>query len=200
MKGDNGILICIEGIDQSGKRTQVDLLIKRLRDQGYQAEKISFPDYDSPIGKEIKYFLNGKREYNVQVKHILYAANRWERIECIDEWLKKKKIVIIDRYYPSNLAYGLANGVNLDWLLNLEKGLPETNLVIIIDMSPELSFKRKLEGRDLHERDLKYLTKVREAYIKLSKKFNWVVLNGETSIIDIHENIWKVMNRYIENV
>ncbi len=191
---NRGLFVCIEGLDQSGKKTQVELLIERLREHGLQVEHISFPDYNTPIGEEIRAFLSGDREYNVHVRHILYAANRWERKEDVERWLKEeRKIVIVNRYYPSNLAYGLANGLNLDWLLNLDEGLPKADLVIVIDISPESSFKRKLEGRDLYERDISFLMKVRQAYTFLSHKFSWIVLDGEDAIENIHNNIWKVV-------
>jgi len=193
-----GLFICIEGVDQSGKKTQVGLLIKRLKEKGLQVEETSFPDYNTPIGREIQAFLSGNREYNVYVRHILYAANRWERKEDLVEWLNKKRLIIVNRYSPSNLAYGLANGLNLDWLLNLEKGLPEADLIIVLDTSPEVSFKRKSVGRDIYERDLSFLRKVREAYLQLSQKFRWVVINGEKSIKNSHENIWEVVNKYIK--
>ena len=193
-----GRLICVEGIDQSGKKTQVGLLIKRLEKQGFQLEKISFPDYDTPLGKEIQAFLVGKREYNVHVRHILYAANRWERKPEIEEWLNKERLVIVNRYSHSNLAYGLANGLDIPWLLNLENGLPKADLVIVIDISPEASFKRKSFRRDIYERNLSFLRKVREAYMELSEKFPWVVVNGEKSIERTHENIWQVVNKFLK--
>lgn len=192
-------LLVFEGLDQSGKKTQVELLMKRLKEQGFQVETIAFPDYDTVIGKEIKAFLRGERQYNVQVRHILYAANRWERKEDIERWLSEEKLVIIDRYYQSNLAYGLANGLSLDWLLNLEKGLPEADLVIVMDASPEVSFKRKRVERDVYERDLSFLKKVREAYIHLSRKFNWVVVNGERSVEEIHKDVWETINRCLKS-
>ena len=195
---EKGLFICVEGVDQSGKKTQVGLLIKRLKEKGLQVEETAFPDYNTPIGKEIQAFLSGNREYNVHVRHILYAANRWERKKDLVEWLNKKRLVIVNRYSPSNLAYGLANGLNLEWLLNLEKGLPEADLIIVLDTSPEVSFKRKRVGRDIYERDLSFLRKVREAYIQLSQKFQWVVVNGEKSIKTSQENIWEVVNKYIK--
>jgi len=188
-------LIVFEGLDQSGKKTQVELLIKNLKERGYQVEKMAFPDYNTPIGKEIKAFLRGEKEYNVHVRHILYAANRWERKEDIERWLDEEKFVLVDRYSSSNLAYGLANDLDLDWLLNLERGLPKADLIILIDTSPEASFERKHVGRDLYERDLSFLRKVREAYIQLSRKFNWIVVNGERSVEDVHSDIWGIVNR-----
>lgn len=186
-------LMVFEGLDQSGKKTQVELLVKNLKERGYQVEKMAFPDYNTPIGKEIKAFLLGEKEYNVHVRHILYAANRWERKEDIERWLDEEKFVLVDRYSSSNLAYGLANGLDLDWLLSLERGLPEADLIILIDTSPEASFERKHVERDLYERDLSFLKKVREAYIQLSRKFNWIVVNGERSIEDVHNDIWRIV-------
>lgn len=186
-------LMVFEGLDQSGKKTQVELLVKNLKERGYQVEKMAFPDYNTPIGKEIKAFLLGEKEYNVHVRHILYAANRWERKEDIERWLDEENFVLVDRYSSSNLAYGLANGLDLDWLLSLERGLPEADLIILIDTSPEASFERKHVERDLYERDLSFLKKVREAYIQLSRKFNWIVVNGERSIEDVHNDIWRIV-------
>jgi len=192
-----GTFVCIEGLDQSGKKTQVGLLIKRLEEQGIKAKKIAFPDYNTPLGKEIKAFLIGNREYSVHVRHILYAANRWERKEDVEKWLDEESLVVADRYSPSNLAYGLANGLDLNWLLNLEKGLPEADLVIVINSSPEASFNRKSRGRDVYERNLPFLRKVREAYIQLSQKFCWIILDGEESIKNIQCNIWKSVSKYL---
>jgi dTMP kinase len=192
-----GLFICIEGLDQSGKKTQAMLLSKILKNQGYEVEKITFPDYNTPIGKEIKAFLSGKRQYDVQVGHMLYAINRWEKRGYIETQIKNGKYLVTDRYYQSNLAYGLANGLNLDWLLNLERGLPEPDLVIVIDVSPDLSFKRKSRKRDLYERDLTFLKKVREVYIELSRKFKWITINGEAEIDKVKNNIWRIVEEYL---
>jgi len=192
-------LLVFEGLDQSGKNTQVELLTRRLREQGCQVEKTSFPDYDTPIGKEIKAFLREERRYNAQVRHILYAANRWERKGDIERWLNEEKFVVIDRYYQSNLAYGLANDLELDWLLNLERGLPEADLVIVIDTPPEASFERKPAERDAYERDLSFLRRVREAYIRLSQRFSWVIVDGERSVEEVHNDIWELINRRLKS-
>jgi dTMP kinase len=190
-------LIVFEGLDQSGKKTQCNLLAEKLERKGYKVKMLSFPDYETPIGKEIKAFLNGERVYNAYVTQILYAANRWEKKEIIEEWLNKKGILIVDRYSQSNLAYGIAKGLSLKWLINLEKGLPKPNLVILIDISPITSFKRKLESRDVYEKNLDFLKKVREAYISLSKKFGWKIINGERSIMDVSKDVWNIVKHYI---
>ncbi|MCS4540939.1 MAG: dTMP kinase [Euryarchaeota archaeon] len=192
-----GSLIVLEGLDQSGKETQIKLLAKRLENEKYRFQKIAFPDYSTPIGKEIEAFLQGKRAYYLRLRHMLYAANRWEKKEDIESWLNQGKIVIIDRYSQSNLAYGLAHGLSLQWLFNLEKGLPRADLAIVIDVSPQTSYKRKQKNRDIYEMDLDYLTKVREAYLKLSRKFKWAVIDGEKSVKNVHAAIWKIVNKFL---
>ncbi|MEM3506998.1 MAG: dTMP kinase [Candidatus Bathyarchaeia archaeon] len=190
------VLIVFEGLDQSGKKTQCNILAKKLEKEGYKVKTLSFPDYDTPIGKEIKAFLNGERVYNAYVAQILYAANRWEKKEIVEDWLKKG-ILIVDRYSPSNLAYGIAKGLSLDWLINLENGLPKPNLVILIDISPTTSFKRKIESRDVHEKNLDFLKKVRESYILLSKKFGWKIIDGEKPIMDVSKDVWSLVKSYL---
>ena len=77
---------------------------------------INFPDYTTRIGSEIKLFLEGKVGYTNEVKHILLSANRWEKKSEIERLREQEKIIIFNRYYQSNWVYGLANGMNFDWL------------------------------------------------------------------------------------
>ena len=78
----------------------------------------SFPDYSTPIGKEINKYLHGKRKFPPQVIHCLLAANRWEKLDEIKKAQQKNSIVIMNRYRESNLVYGLVNGLKLEWLEN----------------------------------------------------------------------------------
>lgn len=193
-----GIIVAIEGIDQSGKGTQCDKLIDRLRKNGNEVESISFPNYFTIIGNEIKAFLAGERDYNPHVRHMLLSLNRWEHKDIIDKWLEKGKIIVFDRYSGSNYAYGLMKGLDLDWLLNLEKGLPEPDVTILLDLLPSVSLDRKVSGRDIHEKDQKFLNKVRKEYLELSKKWNWNIVNGNQDINIVHDNIWLIVNDFIE--
>jgi dTMP kinase len=86
-------IVALEGIDKSGKGTQAELLFKRLRAAGHPVECIAFPDYETPVGKEIKRFLSGRVEFGPEVRQFLYVANRWERKRDIDMWLKEGKVV-----------------------------------------------------------------------------------------------------------
>jgi len=194
-----GCLIALEGIDKSGKETQTKLLKAWLESLGYKVETIAFPDYSTPIGKEIKAFLDGSRSFTVEVRQLLYVANRWERKDDIERWINEGKIVIADRYIPSGIAYGLANGLPLDWLLCLEEGLPKANLVIVMDITVDTSFKRMGREKDRYERNRAFLERVRDSYLKLSKKFNWHVIDGERSVNDVFSDIKKIVESFLKS-
>ena len=74
-------------------------------------------------------------------------ANRWEKVDEIKKAQEKNSVVIMNRYAESNLVYGLANGLKLPWLEGLDAGLPKSDLVIILDVSQNESFKRKKQKR-----------------------------------------------------
>jgi dTMP kinase len=188
-----GRFIVIEGIDQSGKETQSRLLVRRLKWDGHKTEKLSYPVYTNFSGREIAAFLDGKRSYPHRVLHMLYSMNRWESLNKLQELLRDSDYLIVDRYYPSNLAYGIARGLDERWLLNLDAGLPEPNQIILVDTSVEGSFARKTFGRDVHERDKLFLQKVRKLYLALAKRRDWTVVNGDHSLAEVNEDLWKAL-------
>jgi dTMP kinase len=192
-----GKLIIIEGLDKSGKTTQSKLLFN-FYEKVYtgQVRLMNFPDYSTRIGSEIKLFLQGKVEYANEVKHILLSANRWEKKFEIERLREQNKIIILNRYYQSNLAYGLANGLNFEWLINLDNGLPKEDIVIILDIDPDISYKRGIENDfilDKFERDKIFLKKARKYYLELAKKFKWHVINSDSDKNIIFEKIINII-------
>ena len=104
------MIIVFEGGDQAGKKTQSTLLEKKLKSAKIKTKLFSFPDYSTPIGKEIDQYLHGKRKFSPQVIHCLLAANRWEKVDEIKKAQQRNSIVIMNRYRESNLVY--------DWLMD----------------------------------------------------------------------------------
>ena len=94
----SGSLIVFEGLDQSGKQTQAEMLRDRLKGEGHKARLESFPDYATSIGEEIARALQGEREYGPDVMQLLYVANRYERKPDLQRWLDGGLIVLCDRY------------------------------------------------------------------------------------------------------
>jgi dTMP kinase len=192
------MIIVIEGFDQAGKRTQSELLAKFLEARKLKYKIFSFPDYTTPIGKEIKHYLSGKRKFPFQVIHCLLAANRWEKLKEIQDALSKNYILIMNRYYQSNLVYGKANGQDLKWLLNLDSGLPKENLVILLDVKSKDSFSRKKTQRDKFEKDKEFAQKIIHTYRTLAKKFGWKIVNASQTQEQVHKAVKEIALRYIK--
>lgn len=173
-----GALIGIEGIDAVGKRTQTSLLVSRLRSKGVAVNAVAFPDYGTKIGNEIRGFLSGRTAYPPEVRHILFAANRYERKAALVAALAANEVVIVNRYTESNLAYGMANGLSSEWLLGLESGLPKTDLVLVLDAHPSALSSRRGQNRDAWERNTSLQERARDAYLELGAKFGWKTIDA----------------------
>lgn len=194
---NKGRLIVLEGMDKAGKGTQCKLLNEYLNKNGKKSQVLDFPDYTTALGKEIRKFLNGKNHFPLEVQHMLLSANRWEKKETILNILNTGTTVIMDRYYQSNLVYGLSNGLDLDWLANLDKGLPKEDLVIILEISSNTSNKRVINHRDIFEKNNNLLIKVKKNYQKLAQIYGWYIIDGERSIKEVHQNICNLLRSEI---
>lgn len=175
----SGHLIAFEGLDQSGKQTQAELLRDRLKQDGHKARLVAFPDYGTSIGEEIARALQGERDFGPDVMQLLYVANRYERKPDLDRWLEGGLILVCDRYKASSTAYGQAQGLDPAWLADMQKFLPAASMTILLDIAPETALRRKAVDRDRYERDLAMQTRVREHYRRLAAEEDWVVLDGE---------------------
>ena len=191
------MIVTFEGGDQAGKKTQSALLAKRLKSLKIKTKLFSFPDYSTPIGKEIDKYLHGKRKFPPQTIHTLLSANRWEKVDEIKKAQEKNSVVIMNRYAESNLVYGLANGLKLPWLEGLDAGLPKSDLVIVLDVPQNESFKRKKQNRDKFEKNAKFSQTISRTYRKLAKKKRWKIIDATQSKNDVHQDIMRVFSKKI---
>jgi dTMP kinase len=190
-----GKIIVFEGIDKAGKTTQAKLLEKKL---GSKCARIDFPDYSTPVGKEIKQFLDGKRNYPDEVKMMLLSANRWEKKGEIEKMVSKGTTVIMNRYYQSNLVYGISKGLKLDWLLSLDNGLPKADLVIVIDIHPKTLVSRSKNVVDTFEKDLELIRRVKKNYRILANKFNWRIVEGEKPVDEVQSQVLRIVRKFVK--
>jgi dTMP kinase len=174
-------LIVFEGLDQSGKQTQAELLRDWLKQEGHRARLVSFPDYGTSIGEEIARALQGERDYGPEVMQLLYVANRYERKPDLQRWIDGGLILVCDRYLASSIAYGEAQGLDPAWLAEIQKFLPRPSLTFMLDIEPETAVQRKAVDRDRYERDLEMQMRVRDSYRRQAAAAQWVVLDGERS-------------------
>ena len=155
---------------------------------------LSFPDYGTSIGEEIARALQGEREYGSDVMQLLFVANRHERREAILEWLSGGLILLCDRYRASSIAYGEAQGLDAEWLEDIQRFLPPADLTIYVDIAPETAAKRKAHDRDRYERDLALLGRVRESYRRQADQPDWVIIDGEQPKDAIGEQVFAAVS------
>ena len=190
-----GKLIAIEGIDGSGKRTQVELLTVALRERGHSVFATGFPQYDSWFGKMVGQFLNGElgplESVDPHFSALLYAGDRFEAKPKLEEALNDGQIVLVDRYIGSNLAHqtarvdGAKRAAFQEWIEHLEYGiygLPKEDSVLYLRV-PAVEAQKLVAlksarsytsaQKDLLEASLRHLEDAAQMYDALSKRANW---------------------------
>jgi dTMP kinase len=192
-----GKIIVIEGTDKAGKSSQSRMLAEALKVSGMVCVILDFPDYTTPIGMEIKAFLEGKRDYLPEVKHLLFSANRWEKKKEIESMLENGTIIVMNRYWQSNLVYGVANGMDINWLLRLDKGLPKEDIMIVILVNPSISAKRAAM-QDAFESNTQLAASAHKNYLKFAKQYKWKVIDGSKSKEQVHQEIMKIIRKELK--
>lgn len=182
------LIVAIEGVDQAGKGTQSKMLLERLKGEGIGAELFSFPDYDTPVGRQIRSCLDRSGEIDLEHIHALLAENRREKLPAIRRALDERRILVMDRYYESNIAYGVANGLEREWLYGLDSEMPKPDLVILLDIAAEESFRRKRE-RDAFEADRRRMERVVQTYRAEAEAGGWLVVDGSRNPDAVHAEI-----------
>jgi dTMP kinase len=187
-----GKLIVFEGLDGAGSSTQAGLLYEKLNKAGKRTI-ISKEPTNNIIGGLIRGVLTKDWKIGEVGLQLLYAADRHHHAETkVIPALKKGINVILDRYYFSSYAYGGIN-IDIDWLENLNKGLPDPDLVFYIDVPPKECIRRISASRYSLEyfEDLKKLSKARGNYQKLAKKYPmFYQIDGTLSAEIVAKNIF----------
>lgn len=189
-------LIAIEGIDGSGKGTQAVRLQAHFQNLGRRTALLSFPRYQqTAFGRKIGDFLNGKfgslNAVNPLLVSLLFAGDRFESRELIQQTIAGHDVVICDRYVASNIAHQGAKCAGADqrelveWIQHLEYSiynLPVAQLTLFLDVPVEnaqqlIAAKSRRaytdKAADLQEADADYLERVRDVYLQLSEGAGW---------------------------
>lgn len=189
----NGIkFLVVEGLDGSGKSTQINLIRNHLEKRQVPYRYIHFPRTETGIyGDLIARFLRGDlgsiESVNPYLVAMIYAGDRKDASEMINDWLNQGFLVLLDRYVYSNIAFQCAKIAGKEekerlrnWILNLEytyNKIPKPDLNILLDVPFSFTQKKLTESRvgeerkylqgsrDIHEEDLDFQQKVREMYL-----------------------------------
>lgn len=214
-------LIVIEGLDGSGKSTQLELLISALEKDGKRVRKIKLPDYESPSSTLVKMYLGGEfgkdpNAVNAYAAGAFYAVDRYASFTL--DWktdYESDKIIVADRYATSNSIYQTEKIAEADWDSYLDwsedfeynkLGIPKPDAVIYLDMPVDIS-QKLMTGRyggneskkDVHEADVAFLEKCRKSALYAASRQDWHIVecsNGKEpySIEKIHNEIMKIVD------
>ena len=193
-----GRLIAIEGIDGSGKGTQLEMLQRALRARGTAVHATNFPHYQSWFGTMVGQFLNGKfgslDTVDPHFAALLYAGDRFEAKRELTDAIAAGKLVLADRYIGSNLAHqsGRVSAAQraefIEWLEHLEYniyGLPREDRVIYLRVDPaqaqalvsqKAARSYTTAKQDIQESSLRHLQDAAEMYDQLAKRPHWTTI------------------------
>jgi dTMP kinase len=220
-----GKLIVIEGLDGSGKATQADILSQKFASENVDFLHVSFPDYDEPSSVLVKmyldsYFGSKPEDVNAFAASSFYAVDRFASF--VRRWKKdyeQGRVILADRYTTSNAIYQLSKlpkvcwGDYLNWLCDYEYDkllLPRPDLTIYLDVPLKMSqklildrYKGELSKRDIHEKNVDFLSSCRESAFFSGKRLGWEFINccdefGKLrSKKEIEVDIWKKVGDFI---
>lgn len=225
-----GAFVVLEGLDRSGKTTQVKLLEQKIAESGRKVHIMRFPDRTTTIGKLIDSYLKSDAEMDDHVIHLLFSANRWETAKNIESLLASGTTIISDRYYHSGVVYSAAKqnpSLPLTWARSPERGLPRPDLVLFLDLSPEEARARGGWGDEVYEKE-EMQKRVRELFWALSmggkdaraesvlgsgeaqklgeggvwrqEEEDLTVVDAGGSVEEVHSEIWKKVEARLEQV
>ncbi len=203
-------LIVLDGLDGSGKSTQLEALDRWMTAQGIAHKQISFPDYEQPSSVLVRQYLAGEfggtpDAVNAYAASSFYAVDRYASYKRFwQEDYENGTVILAARYTTSNAIHQMSKldkddwDAYLQWLADYEYerlALPAPDLVLFLDMPPEVSqslMTSRYEGdeskKDIHERDRGYLLKCREAALYAAQLDNWTVVpcaeNGNARTIE----------------
>ena len=211
-----GKLIVIEGLDGSGKATQAGLLTQSLSEAGLPVKQVSFPNYQSDSSALVKMYLSGAfgekpEDVNAYAASMFYAVDRYASYKSgWGGFYHKGGIIVADRYTTSNAVHQCSKLPRdqwedyTSWLFEQEYGkigIPSPDLVVYLRVDPQVS-QRLMTGRyqgdeskkDIHEKDLDYLAKSRQAAEYCAARFGWLTVDCARegvmrSIQDIHQEV-----------
>ncbi|HDD36839.1 MAG TPA: dTMP kinase [Archaeoglobus veneficus] len=192
------MLIAIEGIDGSGKSTIANYLKEELEKEGFRVVVFKEPT-NSIYGQKIRQSFNNRLDAHKELE--LFLLDRKHDVEKnILPALKKGYIIVMDRYYYSTIAYQGARGIDIDKIKKMnEKIAPKPDLVIILDVKPEIGIRRIKERGDKPNKfeDLEYLEKVRKIFLEL-KDDNIVIVDANKNIEFVKNEVLKAIKKFLK--
>jgi thymidylate kinase len=204
-----GILVSLLGITNIGKTTQRDLLLRAIvkrkcGDQGIgremKAADKKYPVYDlEPTGRQINDYLRNKNPANLTPVGFqeLNVKNKQQFEPELLKMLAENDAVIVEMYTGTSIAYGMGDGIDKDVLINMNTGLLEPDVSILLDGS---RFKKSIEAGHVYENDDEKTEKIRLIHLDLAKQFGWQIVNANQTEDKVHDDIFNIVSKSLKEI
>lgn len=189
-----GKFIVIYGVNNLGKTTQAKLLVERLNKEGRHAEYIKYPQYDiKPSGAMINDYLRGGNPLQLSFREfqILNVLNRTQFEPVLKAKLESGTIVVSEDYVGSGIGWGIAGGVDADFLKKLNSHLVKEDSIFLFDGN---RFGEAKEATHQYEQNDQLTERARAAHRVLAEEYGWHIVNANLPIETIHEEIWRLIH------
>lgn len=186
----SGKFIVLYGINNLGKTTQAKILVDKLKLHGLKAEYLKYPVYDiAPTGAILNNYLRQNNFYNLSAREIqiIYTFNRLQYEKTLLEKLAQGVNIVAEDYAGTGIAWGLASGLNENFLKYLNSGLIKEDLAFLFDGE---RFLESIEYNHQHETKERLIDKARIAHLRLGYELGWTIINANQPIQQIHDKIW----------
>lgn len=187
------MLVIFEGLDNCGKTTLVEMIKDYYLNLEIDAE-IS-KEFETNIGKELKKMAK-EGTLDPILKAYLFATDRYIRMRNMKHENLKNKIMLFDRYVPSALAYRMAEGVDKNWVTNINSVFPKADIGFFIDITADESVNRNVDSKFNIKSTPEHLEKVRSAYFSILDENNLIYINGMQPIENIFVEVIEKMEEF----
>ena len=202
-----GTFVVVEGLDGSGKSIQIKRLIDRMLLDGHYGGVNDILSMRQPTqkqyGQKIRQFARSSDQRMPLVEFTLFLADRMEQAQQVRDCVHHGEVVVMDRCYHSSVAYQSTTSDLDQWSIYHSNRIvfPKPDLLIVIDTYPDVAVERlkKRGGTKEVFENTDFFSKIRWAYLEMAQHENGAVVNGNQTIDQVEEDIWKAFTTFWPN-
>ena len=189
------MFIVLYGINNIGKTTQAKLLSQKLSNTRFKSEYIKYPIYDlTPTGPILNNYLRRGNSYKLNAKEnqLINTINKTQFEPKLKKKLDLDVVVVAEDYVGTSVAWGVSNGISIDFLEEINSHLIKEDLSILLHGD---RFKRAIERDNKHENNEKLIKKTQENFLALAKENQWNIVDANESIEEVHKKIYEIVKK-----
>ena len=193
-----GTFITIYGVNNLGKTTHAILLCEHLERLGHKVKRLKYPIYDieptgSFINSEIR---SGKQKVSEEELQLWYVLNRYQYQSKLKSLLEDGYFVIAEDYSGTGIAWGIAKGLNEDWIISANEYLIKPDLAVLFEGTRMLNSK---ETGHIHEQNDELSEKCKQVHSYLADKWGWKKVEVQEDKNETEKLLWKVVDKFLNN-